>query len=327
MTDMEPGCGSNRAADAMRRIGRTLAGLCAAALLSLAPAWAQTAVKGIVTDRTTALPVVGAAVELRRGAAVVDRTVSGSDGSFMFMVNAGQSPQAQNFKLGVSHEGFVGADQDVVIASARPDSPLYRAALIRKAVADCQPKRTRRVVVGYFRPPTGTPGQADFAARVSDALLYQLSFLERSRVASDRRPSVVACEQLDDRDNLPALARELKADALMSGAVARPEGRPRYNVTMFLGDPYGLFDNATRVNSRDVDLDDPSASRLAPEALGAVLRALLTGYLKNEQYADCVELSGLALAELPRPAPQPIVDIRAECLRKQPAGLLMAGPR
>jgi hypothetical protein len=138
---------------------------------------------------------------------------------------------------------------------------------------------------------------------------------------------VVACEQLDDRDNLPALARELKADALMAGAVARPEGRPRYNLTMFLGDPYGLFDNATRVNSRDVDLDDPSASRLAPEALTAVLRALLTGYLKNEQYAECVEFSGMALAELPRPAPQAIVDIRAECLRKQPAGQLVAGPR
>lgn len=293
--------------------------------LLAAPCAAQTALKGIVTDRTTTLPLAGASVELRRGAEVVGSTVSKPDGSYLLMVNAGQAPQPQNFKLAVSHDGFVPADHDVVIASARPDSPLYRAVLIRKSVADCVLKRARRVVVGHFRPPTGAAGATEFAARVTDALLYQLSFMERSRVTAERRPSVVACERLDDRENLPALARELNADALMSGSVARPDARPRYSITMFLGDPYGLFDNAPRVHSRDVDLDDPSASRLAPEALAAVLEALLTGYVRNQQFAECVELSGLALAELPKPSPPRIVALRTECLRQQPARGLLGG--
>jgi hypothetical protein len=305
-----------------RRVSR--AWLLALAVLA-APCAAQTAVKGIVTDRTTTLPLAGASVELRRGADVVGRTVSRPDGSFLIVVDAGQAPQAQNFKLAVAHDGFVAADQDVVITSARPDSTLYKSVLVRKAVADCVLKRARRVVVGHFRPPSGAAGATEFAARVTDALLYQLSFMERSRVAADRRPSVVACERLDDRENLPALARELNADALMSGSVARPDARPRYSVTMFLGDPYGLFDNASRVHSRDVDLDDPSASRLAPEALAAVLEALLTGYVKNGQFAECVELSGLALSELPKPSPAAIVNLRAECLRRQPARGLLGG--
>lgn len=299
---------------------------CALALaVFAAPCAAQTALKGLVTDRTTGLPVAGAGIELRRGPEVLGRTVSKPDGTYLLLVNAGQAPQPQNFKLAVAHEGFVAADHDVVIASARPDSALYRAVLVRQAVADCVLKRARRVVVGHFRPPSGAAGATEFAARVTDALLYQLSFMERSRVAADRRPAVVACERLDDRENLPALARELNADALMSGAVARPDARPRYSITMFLGDPYGLFDNASRVHSRDVDLDDPSASRLAPEALSAVLEALLTGYVRNQQFAECVELSGLALAELPKPSPPRIVALRGECLRQQPARGLLGG--
>lgn len=324
--------GSNPAANGAR-------GWVTALLLCLAlAAEADTALRGLVTDRTTGLPLAGAKAELRRGITVVQAGVSGNDGSYLLTVDVGNSPQAQNLKLAVTLDGFVDLDHNVIITSGRPDSPVYRAVLVRTAVAECKVRRARRVVVGHFRPPIGLAGGSNFSARVTDALLYELSFLERSRVAAERRPAVVTCDRLDDRENLTALARELQADALMSGTVGRSTnpgvGGTRFNVAMFLGDPYGLFPGATPVTSRDVDLEDPSASRLSPAAMAAVYQALLTGYLRSEQFADCVELGGLALAALPRPPPAAplsqalltsLSELRAQCQRRLPVNALL-GP-
>ena len=328
-------CASNPAPErpfARRVIARSTLLLLCLGVLALS-AHGETALKGRVTDRTTTLPLAGAAIEVRRGAAVLAHTVSAADGSWLLTFDVGTGAAANNLKLAVSQDGFVDADRDVVVTSGRPDSAVYLSVLVRRSVAECVLKRNRRVVVGYFRPPSATPGTAvasDFAARVTDALLYELSFLERSRLSAELRPSVVACERLDDRENLSALATELKADALMSGSVARSTASsgaaPRYTVSMYLGDPYRLFGSAAPVTSRDVDLDDPSASRLSPTALAAVLQALLKGYLTSEQFAECVEVSGLALAVLPKPAPAAIAELRAECLRRQPVNALLRAP-
>ena len=106
-------------------------------------------------------------------------------------------------------------------------------------------------------------------------------------------------------------------------SIFRRESPYVWNTLRFLG-----------VQDRDVDLEDPSASRLSPAAMAAVYQALLTGYLRSEQFADCVELGGLALAALPRPPPAAplsqalltsLSELRAQCQRRLPVNALL-GP-
>lgn len=318
------------AESASSRVPEWLRARAAAVLLAIAAgsaAQAQTTVRGLVTDQTTGVPLSGVHVEIRRGAAVVAPAVSDAAGRWQITADLGNSAQAQNLKLLFSRDAYTEAARDLVVASGAALTPAVDVALQRRAVADCQSRlaRPRRVVVAHFMPPSQGPANDAFAERVAHALRAQLLFLEQSRLAAPLQHSVVACAQLDDADNLVPLARELKADALMGGQVALAGAGPRYNVTMQLRDAHGLFDGQPPIRSTGVDLDDASASRLAPEALAGVVQALVTGHQKEQRHAECVQLANLALAALPRSAVARLTVLRDECLRQQPARGLVRG--
>lgn len=304
-------------------------GLAALAVAFATAAGAQTAIKGVVTDRVTGSPLAGATIEVRRGAETLGRAVTDArDGSFLLTVEVGSRPEATNLKLIVSRDGYKPEDEDVVVVSGQPRPARPAVSLLRNEVADCLSRmRAPWIVVGHFRPPTGSAGGGEFSARVTDAVRWEISKIaETSSLAANRRPAVVPCAGIDERDFLSATARELQADALLSGGVSRPPNRERFTVSIFLGDPHGLFTGTAPITSRDVDLDDPSASRLDSAASAAILQAVLTGYLKAGRFEDCVELSRRAGAEL-RPLPRAIADLNAQCTLRLPAQGLRGGTR
>jgi hypothetical protein len=300
-------------------------------LFATAPlqASAQTTLRGQVTDRTTGQGVIGAQIELRRGATVVQTAASGEQGRWQMSVDAGSGPQAQNFKLVVTSRLYAEAAPDVVVASGAALQPVIDVALVRLSVAECLPRlaRPRRIVVTNFLPPAQATGAGSFAERVAGALRQQLVFLERSGLADALQHTVVACAQIDDSENLAALARELKADALMGGQIAQtpPPPAARYTVTMRLRDAHGLFDAKEPIRSPGVDLDDPTIARLAPDALAGVVQGLVAGHAKERRYAECVQLANLALNALPRSATSALLAQRDDCLREQPAQKLTRG--
>jgi hypothetical protein len=299
-------------------LGRTeaLVALLLAAACGAAPA--QTLLQGSVTDGVTGVPLSGVDVEVQRDGAAIGRAVTTPAGAFVVTVNVGNQPSAVNLKLLFRREDYRASDQNAVVASGRPQPATFPVALVREEVAACRAARERRVVVGHFRPPTAVGGN-DFGARVADTVRFELARFQQTRIAADQLPMVLSCERIDERENLPAMAKALQADALLAGTVSRAPGT-RFNVAMFVGDQHGLF-NATGepITSRNIDLDDPSATRIDRAASTAIVLALLKGYQKANRPAECVELSAAAGALLGGTLPQPIVDVRAECQRALPA--------
>lgn len=282
-------------------------------------AGADTVIQGSVSDAVTRQPLVGAVVEVQRAGDPIGRAVTNASGGYLVTVDVGNRPEAVNLKVFFRHSGYLESDQNAVVTSGRPDRAAYPASLLPEEVAACRAARARRVIVGHFRPPAAATG-SDFGARVADAVRYELARLQQSRLAVDQLPSVANCEGIDDRENLPAIARALQADALLSGTVARAAApSARFNVSMFVGDQHGLFVLPAPITSRDIDLDDPAATRLDPAAMTAILRALLTGYRSAGRFAECVEVSGVAETLLRPPLPAVLAEIRADCQRALPA--------
>jgi hypothetical protein len=291
-------------------------------------AGAETAIKGIVKDRVTEAPLAGAEIEVRRGGAVLGRAISNAgDGSFLVTVEVGSHPEAVNLKLLVAREGYQSVDRDVVVASGRPRPSASAITLLRSDLADCMSKTRRHwVVVGHFRPPLGQADSEGFSQGVFDAVRWELSKIaDTSSVALDRRPAVVACKDIDEIESIEAAARALSADVLLAGGVSGPADGSLFTVKMYVGDRHGLFaGRTTPILSRNVDLDNPSASRLDGVAAGAIVQALLTGYLKEGRFEECVELSRRAGSEL-QPLPPEIVRLNAECMGALPANGLRGG--
>lgn len=326
-------CVWHRAAERVRgfALGPVLGlGLALGLTPGAANASAQTAIKGTVTDRVTDAALGGAEVEVRHGGTLLGRAISApGDGSFLVTVDVGNTPQAVNLKLLVARQGYQSADQDIVVVSARARPQASAIPLLRSALADCLSKtRARWVVVGHFRAPLGVADQGGFTAGVFDAVRWELSKIaDTSTVAPDRRPAVVSCQDVDEREFLAAAARVLGADVLLTGGVSRPPDRPRFTVSMFVGDQHGLFAARTApILSRDVDLEDPSASRLDAGASAAILQAVLTGYLKAGRFEDCVELARRAGTEI-RPLPPALVQLGEHCASQLAVNGLRGGTR
>lgn len=326
---MRPGCESNWR-HAAERLLVTPCAVLVCLLLAAGPAGAATAIQGLVKDRLTGAALAGAEVEVRRGGELLGHAISdGADGSFLLTVEVGNRPEPTNLKVLVRRDGYQGADDDVVVVSAQPRPAALAVVLLRSNLADCLSRTSPRwVIVGHFRPPLGQPDSDAFSQSVSDAVRWELAKIaDTSSLAQDRRPVVVNCGNVDERAFLAAAARLLGADVLLAGGVSRPPDRPRFTVSMFVGDQHGLFDGrSTPITSRDVDLEDPSASRLDRAAAGAIVQAVMTGYRKAGRFEECVELGRRAGAEL-RPVPPELLPLSQACQQALPANGLRGGTR
>jgi len=283
---------------------------------------------GSVADATTAAPLAGAEVSIRRGSEVLASDRSDADGRFRLSFDVGPRPEALNLKLFVKHRGFEEASKDVVVASGKPDSSSYRFDLLPEAVSPCRRHRGHAVVVGYFRPPTSATGDLDLSSRIRDALNPNLlTEIQKLRLRPDAQPIVIACGQARPQatSDYPTLAKALRADAFLSGYVS-PSGS-KFKVQMNVADRFDVLVPPPQISNPDVDLDDPQAARLALEAQKAILIALVTGYRSGEEYAECIEVT-VAAERILGTLPPEIDQERQKCQKALPNhGLLAGGQR
>jgi hypothetical protein len=93
---------------------------------------------------------------------------------------------------------------------------------------------------------------------------------------------------------------------------------------MVIADRYGLLVPPARASSPDVDLDDPAAARLSGAAHVAILTALIAGYEKAGQTAECVEVSNAA-ERLVGTLPPTLAQARERCAQNLPNRALLRG--
>jgi hypothetical protein len=300
-------------------------GLCL--LMAVCDARAATLVTGSVTDSSTGTAIAGAQVEIAKGAVRLGQAVSGSDGRFRLSIDVPNTPQAQNLKLTVRHSGHVDAASDVVVVSGRPDRAAYAFDLLPSAVADCRRGSNHVVVVGYFRPPASQAGDTGLADRVKDTLDYDLlAPMQLVGVPTGMQPTILACGNVQPRaaTDYPALARALGADAFLAGYVTAPASptNPKVKVEMVIADRHGVLQPPARASSPDVDLDDPAAARLSAAAHVAILTALVAGYEKAGQSAECVEVTNAA-ERVVGTLPPGLAQARERCTQKLPNRALL----
>lgn len=311
------------------RSRRAALALAVSLLASVFSVHAATVIVGSVKDVSTGTAVSGAQVEIAKGAARLGSAVSGSDGRFRITINVPNTPAAQNLKLTVRHDGHAVAAKDVVIVSGGADSASYPFELLPTALSDCRRDRDHVVVVGYFRPPANQTGDPELAARVKDTLDYELlTRIQQVGIAPDLQPMILDCGKVQPKavTDYPGVAKALRADAFVGGYVTAPASpsNSKVKVEMVIADRYGLLVPPARASNPDVDLNDPAAARLSPDAHVAILTGLIAGYEKGGKSAECVEASNAA-ERVVGTLPQKLAEARERCLQSLPNRALLRG--
>jgi len=295
----------------------------AAALLS-APAAADTIVSGRATDASTGAPVAGVTVKIRREEQVLGEAVSGADGLFQVSFRP-SGTQAQNFQLDAEHADYVPPPSRLfVVAAGRPDQASFTLDLLPRALARCQQKAERTILVGQFSGDGGGDLQS-LSTRMSEALTYSLVVqLQRLKIRPELQPLFAACWEAAPRS--PELAgqcaRAVKADALVFGRVTRAENR--FDVKTFVGDGYGLFSPPIAFHNRKVDLAEPDEAVLDARTHAAILAVMGAAYERQGKYGECVE-AATAAERMARELGPVLRALRERCQKASGTGALTRG--
>lgn len=289
----------------------TLATLLSSA--ALAPALADTIVKGRVTDPTNGAGVSGAILELRRGADVVAAGISDLDGYFELAFAMDAVPEQRTLALGVVAGDYLPGGASVVVTGGRPDRDAYAVELMPVELRGCRGARARLVVVGYFgNPATGADAPQLAYTLVTGLQSKLLPELQKHHLPTDFQPVFQACP--DARPASPSYlddyARTLRADAFLSGDVLQTG--PSYRVRTYVGDRHGVFDPPRSVVNDDVAVADPAAAELDVATHAYLLVALANGYAEEQRYAECVDVCVAAEQLLGAAVPE-IAEQRERC--------------
>jgi hypothetical protein len=300
----------------------------AVAVFLMRPSSPATTVVGSVRDAVTGTVIANAQVEMVKGSDRVGSAISGSDGRFSLAARVGNQPAAQTLKLTVRHDGHEAAGSDVVVTSGKPDRDEYAFELLPTLLADCRRDRNHLVVVGHFRPPSES-ADPELAARIKDTLNYELlTRIQLVGIAPDLQPTILDCGKVQPKADAdyPGIAKALKADAFLAGYVTSPASTssPKVRVEMMIADRFGVLEPPARASSPDVDLDDPAAARLSPDAHLAILTALVAGYEQTGNAAECVEASNVA-EHVSGVLPEKLAEARDRCLQSLPNRALLRG--
>ncbi len=310
-----------------RRCARILAAL---GLLACGrTVFAATVVAGTITDGITAAPVAGAEVRITMGGELLGTGTSDSAGQFRVIFELASQAAVKNLTLGVRHGQYTEIATDVTVSSGRTDQQSYRITLLPSVVGDCRRNGNHTVVVGYFRPPAGSSGQLELASRIKDSLEYDvLARFQKLKIVPQSQPIFIACEQIKPQAlaDYGSFAKSLGADAFLSGYVvpAGVSGIQKVKVEMSIADRFGLLVPPVHASSLDVDLDDPATARLQGSAQTAIFTALVTGYERAGQTAECVEAANAAEQAIGK-LPAVLIETRKRCSGALPNSGLTRG--
>jgi hypothetical protein len=282
-------------------------------------------VAGAVKDSSTGAPLAGADVTIRHGATDLSSTISAADGAFQLPFEIVVKPEAQNLTLLVRKDPFVSSSHKIIVTAGRANATSFTVELVPQAVAECIRPSSRSVVVGYFRPSAASTIDPDIAARVADALNFDLLVRMQQGLSSGALPSIIACGGAKPRTvgDYASFAKVLRADAFLVGSV-NDTALTKVKVEMAVIDGFGVLPAPLRASSREVNLDDPSVARLDASAHAAILTALVGGYELAGKFADCVDFT-TAAARIVGTLPPQLQAARSRCEQRLPNRGLTSG--
>jgi hypothetical protein len=304
---------NSRFAIAHRNLGRLLIGVIYGLLCT--QSYADTIAKGIVIDLATEAPIAGAKVTVRKDGTPIGDTLSDAEGRFQCSFNVGVAPEAQNLTLVAERTGYLAISRSAVVASGKLDSQSYRFELLPTPLASCRRNRSHAVIVGYFRPPISADAKLELSGRIAEALNGSLLLpLQKRHMRVESQPFIIECPDAHpsaSRDGT-SYAKALGADIFLFGSAA-PAGT-KFRIEMSVADRFGVLVPPVRTSTRLIDLDYPIAARFDRDTYIAIFTGLLTGYLKSQKFADCVE-TGIVAQELLGDRPAAIKEAYGECYR------------
>lgn len=284
---------------------------------------AVTVIIGNVMDGATDTPLEGAEVVARSGSTVKASAFSDREGNYQLQFDVPSAEGAHAFVLSANLGGYRAVSTSFVVVKGKPSENSYPLRLVSNEVASCTRNTRPAVVVGHFRAPPGRP-DPELSARIAAALQYDLDEkVQTTRLVNSNRPGIFACGDVAPKtaEKYGSFAKLLGVDAFVGGFITSPDP-VKVKVQMSVADGYGVMTTPLNVTSPDVDLDDPSMARLAPEAMTAVMTALVIGYKISNKPEECVELVGVS-QRLLATLPQTLVTLREECQSALPnRGLL-----
>jgi hypothetical protein len=252
--------------------------------------------------------------------------VSAADGAFQLPFDVVVKPEAQNLKLFVRKDTFVSSSHNLIVTAGRPSANSFKLELVPQSVADCIRPSKHSVVVGYFRPSATSVTDPDIAARVADALNFDLLIRMQQGLSASALPSIIACGSARPRavEDYATFAKVLRADAFLVGSV-NDAALTKVKVEMAVIDGFGALPAPLRASSREVNLDDPSVARLDAAAHAAILTALVSGYERAGKFAECIDFT-TAAARIVGTLPASLQSARSRCQQRLPnRGLLSGG--
>ncbi|MGB0135550.1 carboxypeptidase regulatory-like domain-containing protein [Dokdonella sp.] len=302
-------------------------GVCLAMAMLVAcgddPTPTMTVIGGSVRDEATEEPVRGAEVRVMSGAELQASALTDETGRFQLQFPANAGPGSQSLELSASLEGFRSASRPVVVNQGMPSELSYALSLIPEGVASCIQKSGPAVIVGHFRSAPGRP-DPDLSARIADTFRYDLlTQIQKANFVATKQPGIFPCGTAKPMtpERYGRYARLLGADAYVGGFVTSPDPI-KVKVQITVADGYGVMVAPLTATSSDVDLDDPTLARLAPEANAAVLTALAIGYKLSDKPQECVDLIA-ASERMLGSLPATLATLREECKAALPnRGLL-----
>ncbi len=277
------------------------------------PVQTVTVVIGTITDGASGVPLGGAEVLLQSGSDPKATAVSDKDGNFQLQFDTPLGNDQKVLALSASLEGYISTPESVMVVKGRTTENSYPIRLESKAIASCARGVSPSVVVGHFRAPLGQPDSA-LSARIADSLRSVLvSTVQTTQLVKSKQPEIFACGEVEPKllQRYGRFAKYLGVDVFVGGIVSSP-GSTNVKVQMFLADGHGFMAEPKLVVSEGVDLNDPSLSRLAPEAMTTVMTGLAVGYKLANRPAECVELIAVSERLLPE-LPEALVRLREDC--------------
>jgi hypothetical protein len=278
---------------------------------------------GSVVDRATDEPLRGAEVKVIAGAQVEAGVLTDDEGRFQLQFPAPAGPGSQALEVVASLDGFRAESRTVEIENGKPTEVSYALSLLPEGVVACIQKSRPAVIVGYFRPAPGRP-DPDLSARIADTLRYDLlTQIQKADFVTAKQPGIFPCGTAQPKvpERYGKFARLLGADAYVGGFVTSPDPI-KVKVQIAVADGHGVMLAPLTATSTDVDLDDPTMARLAPEANAAVLTALAIGYKLSDKPQECVDLIAASERMLGN-LPDRLSELREECKAALPnRGLL-----
>ncbi|MGB0132589.1 hypothetical protein, partial [Dokdonella sp.] len=257
------------------------------------------------------------------GAEVKTNVLTDEAGRVPVQFPAPAGPGCQSLELSASLEGFRTVSRTIEIDKGRPTQDSYALNMLPEGVASCIQKARPAVVVGFFRPAPGRP-DPDLSARIADTLRYDLlTQIQKANFVATRQPGVFPCSSAQPKvpERYGKYAQLMGADAYVGGFVTSPDP-VKVKVQIAVADGHGVMLVPLTATSTNVDLDDPTMARLAPEANAAVLTALAIGYKLSDKPQECIDLIAASERMLGELTPA-LGDLREECKAALPnRGLL-----